>query len=414
MGLVNRNGKATPKAIIFSIWIAVLCCIAACAVVSCKKNESRSEITVQLSDPSNPEEIALIISDDVQDKLRKAEADMGNGTPQLILVNSSGSNYTYKGVVPFYSGGGSFEREITAIYNGKTVVYSYDDETVAVSRGNGTTPAQTSGGSQAQIRETPESDFTVTLTYDGSGVLIRRYNGSAAQVRIPAMIQGMPVKEIDRAAFTYEETVRLKITRVVIPEGVTDIPQGAFNQCTNLTSVTIPEGVLTISEAAFKGTALTGELILPQSLRRLGSEAFRGTNITAVTIPARVSNNFLGTGRYFADSKNLRTINFPANMTIIPQYMFENSGLTTLTIPEGITEIESYAFRGNSSLTTLVLPSTIKSIGNSAFYNCNLTTITIPDSVTSISFSSLSFAGNPNLNLANQAVLQQRGYRGGF
>ena len=54
---------------------------------------------------------------------------------------------------------------------------------------------------------TPESDFTVTLTDDNTGVLITRYRGSAATVRIPATIQGMPVREIGREAFRDNRTI---------------------------------------------------------------------------------------------------------------------------------------------------------------------------------------------------------------
>ncbi len=40
---------------------------------------------------------------------------------------------------------------------------------------------------------------------------------------------------------------------IVIPEGVTSIGWGAFDNCNNLTSITIPEGVTSIGESAFCG-----------------------------------------------------------------------------------------------------------------------------------------------------------------
>jgi hypothetical protein len=54
------------------------------------------------------------------------------------------------------------------------------------------------------------------------------------------------------------------ITSITIPEGVTDIHEGAFSDCKNLTSVT-----------------------LPRSLQRVGSSAFRDcTSLVNVTIPS--------------------------------------------------------------------------------------------------------------------------------
>jgi len=76
-----------------------------------------------------PEEIAKVVGQSIENGLMEAGADMGNGTPTLKLVGSKGNNFTYKGTVPFYSGAGSFDREITATYNGKTVVYVFDDDT---------------------------------------------------------------------------------------------------------------------------------------------------------------------------------------------------------------------------------------------------------------------------------------------
>lgn len=112
----------------FNIWIAVFCCITFYTAISCKKTDNTPEIIVQISDPANPEEIARIINKNIQDGLERARADMGNGVPQLNLTESNGNYFTYKGVVPFYSGASSFERPITVVYNGKTVTYSYDDE----------------------------------------------------------------------------------------------------------------------------------------------------------------------------------------------------------------------------------------------------------------------------------------------
>ena len=77
--------------------------------------------------------------------------------------------------------------------------------------------------SMTNIFAQTEADFNVTLTDDNTGVVITKYTGKAANVRIPATIQGMPVKEIGKQAFSSSE-----ITNIVIPEGVVKIQNGSF------------------------------------------------------------------------------------------------------------------------------------------------------------------------------------------
>ncbi|MDR1930513.1 MAG: leucine-rich repeat domain-containing protein, partial [Treponema sp.] len=79
-----------------------------------------------------------------------------------------------------------------------------------------------------------EADFEVGLTEDGTGAVVKKYVGKAAAVRIPAVIQEMPVKEIGRSAFNGNAA----LTSVVIPEGVEKIDMFAFYNCRSLASVT--------------------------------------------------------------------------------------------------------------------------------------------------------------------------------
>ena len=156
-----------------------------------------------------------------------------------------------------------------------------------------------------------EADFSVEVTRDGKGVVIKGYNGSSTQVNIPATIQGMPVREIGRAAFfvTFGGST---ITSVVIPQGVTSIGMSAFEMCGNLTSVTIPEGVTTIGSSAFQHCGRLRNITLPQSVTSIEQSAFQ----------------FCG---------SLTTINLPASLRQVGHFAFlECSGLTTVTIPESL------------------------------------------------------------------------------
>jgi hypothetical protein len=240
-----------------------------------------------------------------------------------------------------------------------------------------------------------EADFTVELTGDGAGVVITGYTGKAAAVKIPAAIQGMPVREIGpERLFLSDGPFHGKgITSVVIPAGVTLIGQYAFADCGKLAQVTLPETLATICGGAFSGCRALQTINLPDSVTDLGG----------------------GNGRVFAGS-GLRSVTLPKGLKTIDPWTFEECDrLAAVVIPEGVTEIREFAFSECGALASLTLPSTITSIGAMAFSFCSsLSRITIPDSVSRISFDSDAFVFCPKLTLAAQAALKKRGYDGSF
>jgi hypothetical protein len=247
--------------------------------------------------------------------------------------------------------------------------------------GNG---ANGSGGSPIKApasgsgRVNAESDFEVKLTKDGTGVVITKYVGISTSVRIPATIEGLPVKEVGSNAFSgkiYEligrdlfekETDIAKITSVVIPEGVTSIGAAAFSKCENLSSVTLPGTLLDIGPTAFNGCKALASIKLPAGLKLVGEVDMMGifwnSSLTSFPDP------------------------WPAAITTIPARAFQNTKLRSVVIPEGITIIESNAFEKCEELTSVTLPSTIEKIQSDAFAGCT------------------------KLNLTTQAALKQHGY----
>ena len=218
----------------------------------------------------------------------------------------------------------------------------------------------------------------------------------------------------------------------IIPEGVTSIGGGAFENCMNLTAITIPASVTSIGEKAFTGCMSLTAITIPTSVTSIKNEAFSHCwGLTAITIPEGVTS--IGEDA-FNSCSSLITINIPESVTRIGKNAFDNTAwynnqpngmiylskffykykgsmpeatsidikegtkgivggafcfcdlLTSITIPESVTYIGDYAF-SRGSLTTIIIPknSQLTNIGFEAFSYCsNLTTITIPESVTSI------------------------------
>lgn len=78
------------------------------------------------------------------------------------------------------------------------------------------------------------ADFSFTLNSAGTGYIVQKYVGTAAEVVVPESYNGLPVTEIGDGAFENNST----ITSVSLPSCVTRIGKRSFKNCAKLTSVT--------------------------------------------------------------------------------------------------------------------------------------------------------------------------------
>ena len=166
------------------------------------------------------------------------------------------------------------------------------------------------------------------------------------------------------------------LTSIEIPNSVTSIGWGAFENCTGLTSVTIPNSVTSIGWSAFHGCSGLTSVTISNSVTSIESDAFYGcTGLTSVTIPNSVTS--IGGGA-FSRCTGLTSVTIPNSVTSIGDYAFENcTGLTSVTIPNSVTSIEYGAFRSCTGLTSVTIGNSVTSIGYSAFENCTgLTSVT--------------------------------------
>ena len=219
--------------------------------------------------------------------------------------------------------------------------------------------------------------FEYSISEDGT-VEIIGYNGSAANVNIPAKINGKPVKYISENSFYNTTTLK----SVNIPNSVTYIGHNAFKGCTSLSTVNIPGSVTYVGIAAFKNTSIVNKQTSP--VKYVGSWVVESDkSVKNVTLKAGTTGIASST---FADCSSLIKVVLPTGIKYIGWYAFSGcNSLASINIPEGVTEIPYETFCNCTSLKSVSLPKTLKTIDNRAFMNCkSLAKITIPDNVTDI------------------------------
>lgn len=170
-----------------------------------------------------------------------------------------------------------------------------------------------------------------------------------------------------------------KATEVVVPEGTTEIKQGAFAG-SSITSVQLPSSVKTIEDYAFYWSELTACDL--SNVTSIGKWSFSRSELTGALVLSEVTS--IGE-RAFNGCKNITAVTTGSSLTNIGVGAFCASGIESVTIAEGLTELESTAFSSCSNLTSVQLPASLVSIGSLAFINCDkLTKVVLYDNVTSI------------------------------
>ena len=174
-----------------------------------------------------------------------------------------------------------------------------------------------------------------------------------------------------------------KVLDLLIPDGVTEIGDYAFDGCEGLTSVTIPDGVTSIGDGAFERCTGLASVNISESVISIGDGAFEGCS-------------------------GLTSVNIPESVVSIGAFAFAWSGLTFVNIPESVISIGAHAFYGTAIGSPLynskifaylpenykgeyVIPAGIQLIVGGAFVCDSLFSVTLPESLDTI--ADVAFGG---------------------
>ena len=207
------------------------------------------------------------------------------------------------------------------------------------------------------------------------------------------------------------------VTRVEIPEGVTEIACLAFPDWKEVKELILPDSMTELKGQALCGCNALAHLHLSAGVTQI--DLFRFNTLrsleeitvsennscfcsldgvlytkdmktlvlcplckSSITIPESITC----IGEYaLAGCFQITEIRFPAHLTAIKSHAFYGCGIREAIIPESVNNIETGAFYYCRDLSIIKLPDGITEIAGSAFDGCrDLTEISIPDSVTKI------------------------------
>ena len=171
------------------------------------------------------------------------------------------------------------------------------------------------------------------------------------------------------------------ITQVVLPEGLTGIGVGAFQNCSKLTSLTIPDSVRCIGYEAFSGCTSLTQVTLPKELENLGMLAFANcTALKEITLPNSLKRIAFGT---FISCSSLSRITLPNDLISIADEAFASCAVKEIQLPATLKTLGYCTFSG-TGLTQITLPEGLTELRDLALADCALEELTVPASVTKL------------------------------
>ena len=238
----------------------------------------------------------------------------------------------------------------------------------------------------SDVKEYAIENLEYSLSDTGTGYTVKGIGTvTSKEIDVPATFNGLPVWGIGIKAF--ENNVN--ITKVTLPETLSDIGNLAFTGCTALESIELPDGLTFIGMKAFSGSGLKSLSIpdsvdsgldsivdncvnleyikLPNGINYIYSKLFHNTpKLKSVTLPESVSyigpEAFVGSG--------IESIKIPKNVRCIYESAFENTKIRSVEFEKGsvLESIKENAFKGCSNIKSIVIPATVTSMGESVFY----------------------------------------------
>lgn len=210
-----------------------------------------------------------------------------------------------------------------------------------------------------KIGEQVLSDFYI------SGNILMAYRGKEERVCVPDAIS-----VIGEGCFENNNA----IGRVVLPDSVREIRENAFRGCVSMQTIELSEKLEVIEKSAFENCKKLIRITLPQNVKRLGESAFkRCFKLNSFTVNAGLGE--IGDMAFYGCTA-LKSLDIPPETAIYGKLVFYNSGLDnspetaeTLRCESVEGGISPYEFCKNDEIVSVNITEQC-SIGKYAFSAC--------------------------------------------
>lgn len=309
-----------------------------------------------------------------------------SGNEILTLPNApQKENYSFKG---WYFDNESFENELTADFYQNTAlesdvnVYAYY-ELVNEEPKEFKVSFDSNGGSKVEEVVTSIIESEPYTTRDGYTFL----GWYLEENFINKVTFPFEVTKDQTLYAKWEENIPASISFNVNEEGVLTSVEG-ISEINN--EVVIPSrvndiDVIEIGDKVFADNLFIKKLVIPESVKSLGNKMCYGAkNLEEVVLP----NNITVIPDYaFENCSSLTNINIPTSLVQIRANAFSQTALKEFIAPESLKEIWLYAFKDAKELRNVELKN-VTEIGDMVFENCEkLESIVIPETLEEIGAS---------------------------
>lgn len=180
----------------------------------------------------------------------------------------------------------------------------------------------------------------------------------------------------------------------VIDSRTREIKARAFVECRNLTKLVLPNALKKIGDGAFEFCDMLERLTIPRSVIVLEGNPFSKWDGQLICL----SPNFSYNAGVLMDDKRL--ISYRTYMS-------------SYKVRVGIEIIEKQAFEANEYIRKIQLPATCHTIENNAFMNCtNLNCINISNTVKEIGWGAFSYSGLTELEVKGISIIKSGTFGG--
>ena len=210
-------------------------------------------------------------------------------------------------------------------------------------------------------RVTEEGKLQQCADVDGIIGQIEGLDDGVGEIAVRGYISTQDLESISSAISGLSGSARVQLY-LTGAEGLTELPEGIFQNCECLKTIELPSGITSIPSNAFAGCANLSTIRLPSTIEAIDSTAFEGC-ISLVSVS-------IGEGSLITadDEKGMLYAAEGTKLILCYNTLSHTDGI--FTVPEGVTTICTGAFYSCSALNTLVLPSTLETIESGAFDGC--------------------------------------------